>query len=152
VPVGRPRAGDEHEPPGDGGRLELEDAAPDAQRGAAVGRAMEAVCGDQQGARRVEVGVGRGLRVGHAPAGPVPREQAVVALEVAMRPPPDGREAAAVAGRGGEEHRVRLPLADRVAALVVADHAPVRPDVAGEEARRRRPRRGLRGGARRAPG
>ena len=95
---------------------------------------MEAARGDEQGPRGVEVGVGGGLLVARAPG-----EQPVAALEVGARPAPDAVEARAVADRGGQQHPVRLPLADRVAALVAAHDAAVGVDVAREEA--------LRGGA-----
>src|SRR4051794_6837294 len=65
---------------------------------------------------------------------------------MALGPAPDGREPPAVARRGGEQQRVRLALADRVAALVAADDAPVDVDVAVEEARRGGARRGAGGG------
>ena len=63
--------------------------------GVAVARLVEAVAGQQQRARRVEVGVGRRLVVDHAPVRPAPGEQPVRALQVRARPVPDAREALA---------------------------------------------------------
>src|SRR3954447_11066097 len=92
-----PGARDEHEAIADGRRLVAEDPAADAQRGAAVGGAAEAARREQEGARRVEVRVAGGVAVGAPAARPARGEEAVVALEVALGPAPDGREPLAVA-------------------------------------------------------
>ena len=112
----------------------LADGAAEGAAVLGVARLAEALGGEHQRPRGVEVRVRRRLAVGHAAVLPVPGEQAVGPAQVIARPGPHAIEALLVALGDGEQHRVGLALADRVAALVVAHDPAVVRHVAVEEA------------------
>ena len=116
VGKGRPPATDD---------LLLPDVAEQAARLVEVPRLAEAAPREDEGERRVLVGVGRGVPV-EDPVLPLPREEPVLAhLEVLLRPAPDLVERGPVVRPDRAEHRVRLPLGGRDPALVEGDDAPV---------------------------
>ena len=106
---------------------------PDVQCGRPVRGPVEAFGRDEQRPRGVEVGVRRRLVAHDAPARPAPLQETVRALQVAARPAPDARELRSAAGRGRQQQRVGLALADAVPTLIVPNDAPVRLDVAAQE-------------------
>src|SRR3954465_2572982 len=85
--------------------------------------------------RGVQIRVGRRLVVVDVALLPVPRQQAVVALQVVLGPAPDLPERLAVTGSDRKQQRVGLTLADGVAALVTADDAALIVHEVLEEAR-----------------
>jgi hypothetical protein len=84
--------------------LSRSDGVGDPARIAGERGPMEALRRDDQGPRRVEVGVGGGLLIARAPG-----QEPVGALEVGARPAPDAVEARAVAD-GGASSRAQTPV------------------------------------------